>query len=112
MYVHETSEIHDFSIHLIPPLNLPHKRSNAYLSVSKSIQTLDNSVPLSIYSKLYFFNPRFNNQTNTFTAVVYWPHSFKGVDYTEYTLTFVKDMRCISGGHMIHKKENGVVLGR
>ena len=68
-------------------------------------------MPLSVYDKLYFFNPRFDSKTNTFSGVIYWPYSYKGVDYTEYTLVFHEDMKSIKGGLMVFKKENGVVCG-
>ena len=86
-------DIHDFSIHLMPPLNLPFKKGNAYLSLSNTNEKLDNLKPLSIYSKLYFFNPRYDRDTRTFTGVIYFPQSYKGIDRMDYSLTFSHDLK-------------------
>ena len=66
IYIKENKEIHDFSIHLLPPLNLPFKKGNAYLSLSNTSEKLDNLKPLSQYSKLYFFNPKYDKEKRTF----------------------------------------------
>ena len=68
----------------MPPLNMSFKKSNAYLSLSESDETLTNGKPLSIYSKLNFFNPSYDKSTRTFSGVIYMPESFRGVDRMEF----------------------------
>jgi len=112
IYIPRNGTLHNFSIHLIPPLNIPFKKSNAYISLSESDEKFTSGRPISIFSKLYFFNSRYDKKTRTFTGVIYFPEEFKGVDRMEFTIVFSEDLECSTGGHIILKKSNGRVCGR
>ena len=112
IYLLENRKINDFSIHLMPPLNMPFKKGNAFLSLSGTDEKLDNMKPLLLYSKLYFFNPKYDRMTRTFTGNIYFPQTYKGVDRMDNTLVFSEDLSRTVSGRIVSKKVNGLVCGQ
>ena len=88
IYIQKNGLLHDFSIHLLPPLNQPNQRSNAYLSLSNCDELLENGNAISVYNRLYFFNTRYDKDRWTFTGTVHWPQPYKEIDCMDFSLTF------------------------
>lgn len=112
IYVPVNGKLHDFSVHLMPPLNVLGGKSNAYLSLSKSNQLLDNQREVSYYNRLYFFDTKYDRESRVFFGVICWPQPYKGADRMEYTLKFSEDLRYTISGQIISKNQKGQVLSR
>lgn len=102
--------VNDFSVHMVPPLNMPYQKGNAYLSISNSRDTFDNGQPIAAQSTIRFFNPKFDKTLRIFTAVIYWPKTYQGADREEWTLIFSEDLKTIeSGSKIVSLKVDGQV---
>ena len=101
IYVRKGAQVNDFSLHMMPPLSMPNRRSNAYLSIASSSESFDDSEPLSPYNLIHFFNTKYDKHTRTFSGTIYWPKSYLGAEKMEWTLVFSEDFRRVVKGSKI-----------
>ena len=63
------------------------------------------------YKKLYFFNPKYDDITRTFSGIINFDDgAYKGAVIAEYTLVFSDDLRCTIDGNIVLKNLMGSVV--
>ena len=103
--------MHDFSLHLMPPLNFPNAKSNAYVSVAQTKEVFDDGKRIAALGKLYIHNPYYDHLNKIFMGTVHLPRQYKSCSKIDYKLKFSEDLKQVLAGSITYKTLQGVNCG-
>ena len=93
------------------PLTVNNGYGGSYTDYSKPFDNwylADRSKPPH---KKYFFNPKYDKETRTFSGTQDWiGNTFYGYGTREYTMVFSKDFKIIESGSILNRKEDGTFI--
>ena len=93
IYVLAKGEVGNFSLHLMPPLNVPNGQSRSYLSVANSLEKFDDGAEVSYEQALNFFDTSYDEEKFMFWGRITFPHTHQGAKEQKWTIIFSNDLK-------------------